>query len=136
MPYTIKQAAEQMGVSVPTLRYYDREGLLPFIDKKPNGTRIFKEEDFQGLAVISCMKKSGVAIKDIRKYIELCEAGDNTLEQRLTIFLERKADVFKQMEELNEIMKTIEHKIWYYETAIEAGTESVHKGMIHDLSKI
>ena len=127
MTYTIKQVAEKLGVTVSTLGYYDKEGLLPFIDKKENGTRIFKDEDFNGLAIISCMKSSGVPIKDIKKYMDLCAEGDSTLEERMQIFLERKEFVEKQIEELNNVMKTIEHKIWYYETAIEAGTEDIHK---------
>lgn len=127
MTYTIRQVAEKMGFTVPTLRYYDKEGLLPFLDKKPDGTRVFKDEDFQGLAIITCMKNSGMPIKDIKKYMDLCQEGDSTLQERLEIFLERKEAVLKQMEELNKIMETIKHKICYYETAIEAGTEAVHK---------
>ena len=127
MTYTIKQVAEKLGVTVSTLRYYDKEGLLPFIDKKENGTRVFKDDDFEGLAIISCMKSSGVPIKDIKRYMDLCAEGDSTLEERMQIFLERKEFVKKQIEELNNVMKTIEHKIWYYETAIEAGTEDIHK---------
>lgn len=127
MTYTIKQVAEKLGVTVSTLRYYDKEGLLPFIDKKENGTRVFKDTDFEGLAIISCMKNSGVPIKDIKRYMDLCAEGDSTLEERMQIFLERKEFVKKQIEELNNVMKTIEHKIWYYETAIEAGTEDIHK---------
>lgn len=127
MNYTIRQIAERIGVTVSTLRYYDKEGLLPFVDKKPNGTRVFKDEDFEGLAIITCLKNSGVPIKDIKKYMDLCAKGDSTLKERLEIFLERKEAVEKQMEELNKIMETIKHKIWYYETAIEAGTEAVHK---------
>lgn len=127
MTYTIKQVAEKLGVTVSTLRYYDKEGLLPFIDKKENGTRVFKDTDFEGLAIISCMKNSGVPIKDIKRYMDLCIEGDSTLKERMEIFLERKEIVKKQIEELNNVMKTIEHKIWYYETAIEAGTEDIHK---------
>lgn len=127
MTYTIKQVAEKLGVTVSTLRYYDKEGLLPFIDKKENGTRVFKDDDFEGLAIISCMKSSGVPIKDIKKYMDLCAEGDSTLEERMQIFLERKEFVKKQIEELNNVMKTIDYKIWYYETAIEAGTEDIHK---------
>lgn len=126
MNYTIRQVAEKMGFTVPTLRYYDKEGLLPFVEKKPNGTRVFKDEDFQGLAIITCMKNSGLSIKDIKKYMDLCEEGDSTLKERLEIFLERKEAVLKQMEELNKVMETINHKICYYETAIEAGTEGIH----------
>jgi DNA-binding transcriptional MerR regulator len=127
MTYTISQVAEKMGVTVPTLRYYDKEGLMPFVDKKPDGTRVFKDEDFQGLEIITCMKSSGMPIKDIKKYMNLCQEGDGTLKERLEIFFERKEAVQKQIEELNNIMETINHKIWYYETAIEAGTEAVHK---------
>ena len=127
MTYTIKQVAERLGVTVSTLRYYDKEGLLPFIDKKENGTRIFKDEDSNGLAIISCMKSSGVPIKDIKKYMDLCAEGDSTLEERMKIFLERKEFVKKQIEELNNVLETIDYKIWYYETAIEAGTENIHK---------
>ena len=127
MSYSIKQFAEKIGVTVSTLRYYDKEGLLPFVDKKENGTRVFKEKDFEGLAIITCMKKSGLTIKDIKKYMDLCTEGDNTLKERMEIFLERKKIVQKQIEELNNIMETIDHKIWYYEEAIKAGTEDIHK---------
>jgi DNA-binding transcriptional MerR regulator len=126
MTYTIRQVAEKMGVTVPTLRYYDKEGLLPFVDKKPDGTRVFKDEDFQGLAIITCMKNSGMPIKDIKRYMDCCTEGDSTLKERLEIFLERKEVVQKQMDELNKVIETIDHKIWYYETAIEAGTEAIH----------
>ena len=127
MTYTIKQVADKMGISVPTLRYYDKEGLLPFIEKKENGTRIFKESDLRTLEIISCMKASGMPIKDIKRYMDMCLEGDNTLEDRLDIFLKRKDVVKEQMEELNKIMSVIEHKISYYEKAIQAGTEEVHK---------
>jgi DNA-binding transcriptional MerR regulator len=127
MTYTIRQVAEKMGVTIPTLRYYDKEGLLPFIDKKPDGTRVFKDEDFKVLYIITCMKKSGMAIKDIKRFMDFCQEGDSTLQERLEVFLERKEAVQKQMEELNNIMEIINHKIWYYETAIEAGTEAVHE---------
>ncbi|MBM6838302.1 MerR family transcriptional regulator, partial [Clostridium saudiense] len=129
--YTIKEVAEKMGVSVPTLRYYDKEGLMPFIEKKENGTRVFKDEDFKGLEIIICMKNSGMPIKDIKKYMDMCMEGDSTLVDRLEVFIKRKEIVKKQIEDLNKIMELIDHKIWYYETAIEAGSESIHK----DISK-
>lgn len=134
MTYTIKQVAEKIGVSVPTLRYYDKEGLMPFIEKKENGTRIFKDEDFRGLEIIQCMKNSGMPIKDIKRYMDMCMEGDNTLVDRLEVFLKRKEIVKKQIEELHNIMEIIDHKIWYYETAIEAGSESIHKNN-KDISK-
>ena len=127
MTYTIKQVADKIGVSVPTLRYYDKEGLFPFIERKKNGTRIFKESDLRSLEIISCMKASGMPIKDIKRYMDMCLEGDSTLEERLDIFLKRKEVIKEQMEELNKTMSVIEHKIKYYEKAIQAGTEDVHK---------
>ena len=90
MTYSIKEVAEKTGLSIATLRYYDKEGLLPFVDKKPNGTRVFKDEDFQGLNIITCMKKSGMSIKEIKEYVDLCNKGDATLEDRLQIFYNLK----------------------------------------------
>ena len=127
MEYTISEVANRMSVTVSTLRYYDKEGLLPFLNKKENGTRVFKESDFNWLRVITCMKDTGMPIKDIKKYIDLCMEGDHTLDERLKIFIDRKDVVLKQMEELQGLLNTINHKIQYYETAIEAGTEQIHK---------
>jgi len=132
MTYTISQVAKMMGITVSTIRYYDKEGLLPFVDKTSNGVRVFKDEDFEGLGVITCMKNSGMPIKDIKKYMNLCIDGDSTLQERLRIFLKRSEAVQQQMEEFNKVMETINHKIWYYETAIEAGTEAIHKQTQND----
>jgi len=126
MTYTISQAAEKMGVTVTTLRYYDKEGLLPFVEKKQAGTRVFKEADINGLNIITCMKNSGMPIKDIKRYMDLCREGDSTLKERLEIFFQRRDDVEKQIEELGKVLETINHKIRYYETAITAGTDVIH----------
>lgn len=127
MTYTINQAAKKTGITVPTLRYYDREGLLPFVTRKPSGIRVFKEDDIEKLHVITCMNNSGMSSKDIRKYMQLCEEGDSTLQERLQIFYERKKAAKRQIEVLNQVMETSNHKIWYYEILIKAGTEEVHK---------
>ena len=127
MTYTIKQVADRMGVKVSTLRYYDKEGLLPFIEKNKNGIRIFKDEDLRNLDIIFCMKSSGMPIKDIKRYMDMCLEGDSTLEDRLDIFLKRQEVVKSQMDELNKIMEVIEQKILYYKKAIELGSEDVVK---------
>ena len=134
--YTIGQAAKVMGVAASTLRYYDKEGLLPFVEKKANGIRLFKESDFEWLANINCMKNAGAPLSDIKRYAELCMQGDDTLKERLDIFLKRKKVVQQQMRELNKLMETIDHKIWYYETAIEAGTEAVHQEKCYSLEEL
>ena len=71
MIYTVGEMAQKLGVPASTLRYYDKEGLLPFVERSSGGIRMFRENDFEWLQVICCMKKAGMSIKDIRQYIQL-----------------------------------------------------------------
>ncbi len=126
MSYTIKQAAEIMNVTPTTLRYYDKQGLLPFMERKDSGYRIFSDADIAMLRVIECLKKSGMSIKDIRQFSKWVQMGDDSLKERYEMFLERKRTVEAQIAELQKNLDFIHHKCWYYETAIEAGTEKIH----------
>ena len=126
MTYLISEVAKMMNLTVHTLRYYDKEGLLPFVERTPSGTRLFKESDLGALKIIECLKSTGMPIKDIKNFIDWCSEGDFTLQQRYDMFMERKAVVEAQMEELKNTMEVIEHKCWYYKTALDAGTEAIH----------
>lgn len=126
MSYSIAQAAEICGLTTHTLRYYDKEGLLPFVERNNVGIRKFKDIDFEWLALITCLKSTGMPVKRIRQFIDWCMLGDAALEQRLNVFIEQKKNVEEQLELLHKCMEKIEHKIWYYQTALEAGTEAVH----------
>lgn len=125
--YSIGEVANELNLTVYTLRYYDKEGLMPFVDRTPSGTRVFKESDIEALKIIECLKSTGMPIKEIKAFIDWCSEGDSTLKQRYEMFMERKANVEAQMEELKKTMELIEHKCWYYKTAIDAGTEDIHK---------
>ena len=126
MPYTIKQAAELTNLTPVTLRYYDKQGLLPYMERKESGYRMFSDGDIAMLRVIECLKKSGMSIKDIRQFSEWVLMGDDSLQERYKMFLERKKAVEAQMADLQKTLDFINHKCWYYETAIEAGTEKIH----------
>lgn len=63
----------------PTLRYYDMEGLMPFVERPPSGNRLFKESDLSDLKVIECLKATGMPIKEIKNFIDWCSEGDATL---------------------------------------------------------
>ncbi len=126
MPYTIKQAAELTNLTPVTLRYYDKQGLLPYMERRESGYRMFSDGDIAMLRVIECLKKSGMSIKDIRQFSEWVLMGDDSLQERYEMFLERKKAVEAQMADLQKTLDFINHKCWYYETAIEAGTEKIH----------
>jgi len=127
MTYSISEVAKELNLTVYTLRYYDKEGLMPFVERTPGGVRKFKESDIDFLKIIQCLKLTGMPIKDIKDFIEWCSEGDSTLQERYDMFIERKASVEAQMEELRKTMEVIEHKCAYYKTALAAGTEDIHK---------
>ncbi len=122
MIYTVGEMARLLGVTASTLRYYDKEGLLPFVERSSGGIRMFQESDIEWLQIIGCMKKAGMSIKDIRQYIQMALQGDDTIELRLAMFRHQQEVLRKQMEELRHTMQIVEYKCWYYETAKEAGT--------------
>ena len=121
--YTIKDAAKMMGVPTSTIRYYDKEGLLPFMKRLESGYRVFTEKDIATLRIINCLKKTGMPIKEIRQFSNWIEQGDVTLQKRYEMFLERKQAVEAQMAEFQTILDTINYKCQYYEAAIAAHTE-------------
>lgn len=122
MPYTVGEAAKLLNIAPSALRFYDKEGLLPFVERSSGGIRVFKEEDFDWLFIIDCLKKSGLSIKDIKKYIDMTLKGDETIEERLEMFKKQREKVIKQMNGLKETLDTLEYKCWYYETAKEKGS--------------
>lgn len=125
--YSIGEVAKELNLTPYTLRYYDKEGLMPFVERTSNGTRLFKESDMDALKIIECLKLTGMPIKEIKNFIDWCSDGDSSLQQRYDMFLERKAAVEAQMKDLERTIEVIEHKCLYYKTALDAGTEDIHK---------
>lgn len=114
--------ARLLGVPASTLRYYDKEGLLPFVERSSGGIRMFKESDIEWLKVIGCMKKAGMSIKDIKLYIELAMKGNDTIDARLDMFRKQREVLKTQLEELRHTLNVVEYKCWFYETAKELGS--------------
>ena len=129
MVYTIGEMAKMLGVPASTLRYYDKEGLLPFVARSSGGIRQFRESDIEWLRVIGCMKKAGMSLKDIRIYIELAVQGDSTIDARLAMFRRQQDTLRAQMQQLQDTMQVLEYKCWYYETAQKLGSIDAVKNL-------
>ena len=129
MLYTVGEMAKKLNVAHSTLRYYDKEGLLPFVERSDGGIRMFKDEDFEWLHIIECLKKTGMSIKDIKTFIDWCMEGDSTIEQRLQLIDRQREAVLNQIAQMQETLKTLNYKHWYYETAKAAGTCKIHETM-------
>ena len=132
MVYTVGEMAKLLDVPASTLRYYDKEGLLPFVERSPGGIRMFQESDVEWLQVIGCMKKAGMSIRDIRQYIELALRGDDTIDTRLQMFRRQREVLLRQIEELRQTLSMVNYKCWYYETAKAAGTTDVPQQMAEE----
>ena len=129
MVYTVGEMSKLLGIPSSTLRYYDKEGLLPFVERSPGGIRMFKEKDYEWLKIIECLKKAGMSIKGIKKYIELSLQGDETISERLQMFLDQREALLAQMNALQQTLDVLDYKCWYYETAQQAGSTDVLSGL-------
>lgn len=123
--FLIGEISERYGISQDTLRYYDKAGLLPFVKKNSAGRREFTEDDLGYIEVIDCLKRSGIAVKEIAKFMDWCVAGDTTLPQRYAFMTEQEAALEQKIHELQAQLDFLRWKKWYYQTANEAGTETI-----------
>lgn len=129
--YTIGQISVMFHLPVSTLRYYDKEGLFPGMERS-SGIRRFGEKEVEALRVIECLKKSGLEIKDIKQFMEWCSEGSRTYPQRLELFLNQKGAVESEIHRLEKVLDMLRFKCWYYEQAIKAGTEDRLNEMLPD----
>lgn len=120
--YSIGEISKMFELPISTLRYYDKEGLFPHL-KRVNGVRQFSENEIETLRVIDCLKRSGLEIKDIKEYMNLCSLGNSTLKQRKEIFVKQKEEVLQEMEKLQKVLSMLNYKCWYYDQAIEKEDE-------------
>lgn len=126
MAYTVGEMAKMLHVAPSTLRYYDKEGLLPFVERSSGGIRLFKDSDFEWLSIIECMKQTGMPIKEIKTFIDLCMAGDSTISERLNLIRRQQEAVRAQMAQLQSTLDMLDYKEWYYRTAQQADTCALH----------
>lgn len=131
MYYTIGQVAELFHLPISTLRYYDKEGLFPHMERQ-SGIRKFSDKELEALHVIDCLKKTGMEIRDIKQFMQWCAQGPSTYPQRKELFEARKQILEKQMQELEKNMAMIQFKCWYYEKAIADGNEDEINQMLPD----
>ena len=127
MNYTIKKVSEMTGLSIPTIRYYDKEGLLPDLQRKESGYRIFSDQDMESIDLIECFKASGLTIREIRHFMSLVKQGDVTLAERLAIF---QTHIARLEEKLAAVQNALEHSrrtLTFYEIAAKTGSEETAK---------
>lgn len=122
MMYTVSETAKMLGTSAATLRYYEREGLLPLVERTPGGIRMFTDQDIPWLRKILFLKQGGMSVKEIRRYVEMVMQGDRTLNDRLQFFREQRKSLQEQIRQLQQTLDIVNYNCWYYETALSKGS--------------
>lgn len=129
--YTIGQVSEMTGLPISTLRYYDKEGLFPHMERV-SGMRRFGEQELEALHVIECLKASGLEIRDIRQFMQWCTEGASSYPKRRQLLERKKETLEAQMDDLRRSLAMLQFKCWYYEQAMRDGGEEHIHAMLPD----
>lgn len=112
--YSISEAAAEFNIPESTIRYYDKKGLLPLIERDKAGRRLFSEDQMALLGTVICLKNTHMPINGIKKYIDWVVQGENTIDLRLEMMKNHKAAVLDEISLMTESLKGIDEKITRY----------------------
>ena len=115
---TIAEVSEKFGISQDTLRYYERIGLIPRVNRNKSGIRDYTEEDCKWVEFIKCMRNAGLPIEVLIEYVELFQQGDATIEARKELLIEQRKQLLTRLEDMKETLKRLDYKIARYEQII------------------
>ncbi|WP_338596485.1 MerR family transcriptional regulator [Clostridium baratii] len=124
---TIKEVSERFNLSQDTLRYYERIGLIPSINRKKSGIRDYTEEDCGWIEFIKCMRNAGLPIEVLIEYVNLFQKGDDTIEARKEILIEQRKQLEEKMNEMKKTIERLDNKILRYEDKILEKEKTLQK---------
>ncbi|MGV3467276.1 MAG: MerR family transcriptional regulator [Heyndrickxia sp.] len=122
--YSISEAAAKFNISESTIRYYDKKGLLPLVERNEAGRRVFSEDQIALLATVMCLKNTNMPISGIKQYIDWVVKGDSTIDLRLEMMKNHKAAVLDEISLMTESLKGIDEKITRYTKRIQERKEN------------
>lgn len=118
---TIAEVAKEYNISADTLRYYERIGLLPAVNRTQGGIRDYNEADCRWVEFIKCMRSAGLSVEALTEYVMLAQKGESTFEQRRQILIEQRDHLLQRIQELQESLDRLNFKISNYDTLMAAG---------------
>ena len=114
----IAEVSERYSISSDTLRYYERIGLIPPVNRNENGIRDYNELDLGRVEFIKCMRSAGLPVEVLIEYVSLVQQGDKTIEARKEILIEQRDLLVARMKEMQKTLGLLNYKIKVYENAI------------------
>ncbi len=122
---TIAEVSQKCDVSPDTLRYYEKEGLLPYISRTEGGVRNYTEEDCKRIGFVKCMRSAGLSIEVLKQYFELFAKGKRTLKARRDLLVAEREKLKARMTELQDTLKRLDYKISVYDKALKSPTKEL-----------
>ena len=113
---TIKDVAAKYGLTEDTLRYYEKEGLIPSVKRTAGGIRNYDEESENWVAFIACMRNAGISIEALQEYVSLFEKGDSTISERKAILERERNNLARKIKEEKAVFDRLDKKIANYES--------------------
>jgi len=117
---TIAKVAARSGFSVPTLRFYEQQGLIPPVPRDAVGNRLYGEREMSRVNTIRCLKAAGLTLPEMKRYFDLVEQGESTMPERRELLLQTRENLRRQHAEIQKCMLYLAQKISYYDVSIEA----------------
>ena len=112
--YTIHEICEKTGLTAHTLRYYEKEKLLPNVGRSAGGFRQYSDEDLETLGLICCLKNTGMSLRDISRFMALSREGDQTLRERYELLVRHRETVLARMREMQKHLDKVTWKVNLY----------------------
>ena len=115
---TIAEVSEKFDISQDTLRYYERIGLIPRVNRNKSGIRDYTEEDCNWVEFVKCMRSAGLPIETLIEYVGLFQKGDATVEARKELLIEQRKQLIARMEDMQKTLERLNYKIERYEQSV------------------
>ena len=126
--YSLQEVSRLTGLSVHTLRYYEKAGLLTGVGRSQGGFRQYTDDDLEKLGLICCLKNTGMSIQEIARFVQLTHEGDHTLKERVELLREHRERVLERMEEMQKHLDKVTWKLNFFSEKLQAYEAGKNKG--------
>ena len=123
MTYTMMQACRELGMTYQTLKFYCNQGLVPNVKRDKNNRRVFDERDVEWIKGLTCLKKCGMSIEEMRSYQQLCLQGEASIPERKVLLAEKRERLVEQLAEVQASIDYIDWKQGFYDDVLAGRTE-------------
>lgn len=123
MQYSMKQACQEVGMTYEALKFYCNQGLVPNVKRDKNNYRVFDQRDIQWIKGLTCLKRCGMSLEDMKRYLALCLKGKATIPERKEILNQQRALLMEKMKHLQEDIAYIDLKQSYYDDVLSGKTK-------------